>query len=130
MERSGLAPSQGEPSFTRDLRLKLVSSRCHLILHRAWPNFTWRSSSRTSTSTTPPSLLRHVTLQSKLLLRLVGLLQASMLFSSFLTLSVGCAHAQQLIWQLLNAVEKGFAASGDTDQAFLNRMSRTATHQV
>jgi hypothetical protein len=27
--------------------------------------------------------------------------------------------AQQLIWQLFNAVEKGFAASGDTDKAFL-----------
>lgn len=33
---------------------------------------------------------------------------------------VGCAHAQQLIWQLLNAVEKGIEAAGDTDQAFLN----------
>lgn len=32
---------------------------------------------------------------------------------------IGCAHAQQLIWQLFNAVEKGFAASGDTDKAFL-----------
>ncbi|KAG6889388.1 hypothetical protein C0992_005520 [Termitomyces sp. T32_za158] len=31
----------------------------------------------------------------------------------------GCAHAQQLIWQLFNAVEKGFDASGDTDTAFL-----------
>lgn len=34
-------------------------------------------------------------------------------------ITFGCAHAQQLIWQLFNAVEKGFAASGDTDQAFL-----------
>lgn len=33
---------------------------------------------------------------------------------------VGCAHAQQVIWQLFNAVEKGFPASGDTDTAFLN----------
>ncbi|KAH0579033.1 hypothetical protein H2248_003194 [Termitomyces sp. 'cryptogamus'] len=31
----------------------------------------------------------------------------------------GCSHAQQLIWQLFNAVEKGFDASGDTDTAFL-----------
>lgn len=33
--------------------------------------------------------------------------------------STGCAHSQQLIWQLFNAVEKGFTASGDTDIAFL-----------
>lgn len=32
----------------------------------------------------------------------------------------GCAHAQQIIWQLFNAIEKGFAASGDTDTTFLN----------
>jgi len=31
----------------------------------------------------------------------------------------GCAHAQQMVWQLFNAVEKGFAVSGDTDAAFL-----------
>ncbi|KAJ6567710.1 glycoside hydrolase family 95 protein [Mycena vulgaris] len=34
-------------------------------------------------------------------------------------ITLGCAHAQQLIWQLFNAVEKGFAASGDTDTSFL-----------
>ncbi|TFK65990.1 glycoside hydrolase family 95 protein [Pluteus cervinus] len=34
-------------------------------------------------------------------------------------ITFGCAHAQQLIWQLFNAVEKGFNASGDTDTAFL-----------
>ncbi|THH07152.1 hypothetical protein EW146_g9406 [Bondarzewia mesenterica] len=34
-------------------------------------------------------------------------------------ITFGCAHAQQLIWQLLNAAEKGFDAAGDTDQAFL-----------
>ncbi|KAG6864486.1 hypothetical protein C0991_009194, partial [Blastosporella zonata] len=34
-------------------------------------------------------------------------------------ITFGCAHAQQLIWQLFNAVEKGFEASGDTDTAFL-----------
>ncbi|KAF8154695.1 glycoside hydrolase family 95 protein [Crassisporium funariophilum] len=34
-------------------------------------------------------------------------------------ITLGCAHAQQVIWQLFNAVEKGFAASGDTDTAFL-----------
>ncbi|KAJ7584657.1 glycoside hydrolase family 95 protein [Mycena floridula] len=37
-------------------------------------------------------------------------------------ITLGCAHAQQLIWQLLNAVEKGFEASGDTDQAFLEEV--------
>lgn len=35
---------------------------------------------------------------------------------------LGCAHAQQMIWELLNAVEKGFTASGDTDKAFLTGM--------
>ncbi|KAG9311360.1 glycoside hydrolase family 95 protein [Chiua virens] len=35
-------------------------------------------------------------------------------------ITFGCAHAQQVIWQLLNAVEKGYAAAGDTDTAFLN----------
>ncbi|KDR70259.1 hypothetical protein GALMADRAFT_230242 [Galerina marginata CBS 339.88] len=34
-------------------------------------------------------------------------------------ITLGCAHAQQVIWQLFNAVEKGFVASGDTDTAFL-----------
>ncbi|KAG5725450.1 putative alpha-fucosidase A [Termitomyces sp. T112] len=34
-------------------------------------------------------------------------------------MTFGCSHAQQLIWQLFNAVEKGFDASGDTDTAFL-----------
>ncbi|KAJ6536950.1 Six-hairpin glycosidase-like protein [Mycena capillaripes] len=37
-------------------------------------------------------------------------------------ITLGCAHAQQLIWQLLNAVEKGFAASGDKDTAFLDEV--------
>jgi len=32
----------------------------------------------------------------------------------------GCAHAQQLLWQLFNAIEKGYAAAGDTDTAFLD----------
>ncbi|KAJ6466949.1 glycoside hydrolase family 95 protein [Mycena sanguinolenta] len=36
--------------------------------------------------------------------------------------TLACAHAQQLIWQLFNAVEKGFAASGDTDTAFLDEV--------
>ncbi|KAH7920127.1 glycoside hydrolase family 95 protein [Leucogyrophana mollusca] len=35
-------------------------------------------------------------------------------------ITFGCAHAQQLIWQLFNAIEKGFNAAGDTDTAFLN----------
>ncbi|KDQ23310.1 glycoside hydrolase family 95 protein [Pleurotus ostreatus PC15] len=36
--------------------------------------------------------------------------------------ALGCSHAMQLIWQLFNAVEKGFAASGDTDTAFLQEV--------
>lgn len=32
---------------------------------------------------------------------------------------IGCAHSQQVIWQMFNAVEKGFLASGDPDVAFL-----------
>ncbi|KIJ60761.1 glycoside hydrolase family 95 protein [Hydnomerulius pinastri MD-312] len=35
-------------------------------------------------------------------------------------ITFGCAHAQQLIWQLFNAIEKGFAAAGDTDTEFLD----------
>ncbi|KAF4609922.1 hypothetical protein D9613_010580 [Agrocybe pediades] len=34
-------------------------------------------------------------------------------------ITFGCANAQQLIWQLFNAVEKGFNASGDNDVEFL-----------
>ncbi|KAF9053868.1 glycoside hydrolase family 95 protein [Hymenopellis radicata] len=37
-------------------------------------------------------------------------------------ITIGCAHAQQLIWQLFNAVIKGFEASGDHDQAFLQEV--------
>ncbi|KAF5390948.1 hypothetical protein D9757_003944 [Collybiopsis confluens] len=37
-------------------------------------------------------------------------------------ITLGCAHAQQLIWQMFNAVEKGFNASGDTDVAFLEEV--------
>ncbi|RDB26766.1 putative alpha-fucosidase A [Hypsizygus marmoreus] len=37
-------------------------------------------------------------------------------------ITFGCAHAQQMIWQLFNAIEKGFAASGDTDTAFLDEV--------
>lgn len=40
-------------------------------------------------------------------------------------ITFGCAHAQQLIWQLFNAVEKGFSASGDTDVAFLSEIRAT-----
>lgn len=32
---------------------------------------------------------------------------------------LGCAHAQQLIWQLFNTVEKGYQAAQDNDAAFL-----------
>ncbi|KAK0199846.1 glycoside hydrolase family 95 protein [Desarmillaria ectypa] len=34
-------------------------------------------------------------------------------------ITLGCAHAQQLIWQLFNAVEKGYPFSGDNDPKFL-----------
>ncbi|KAF8234486.1 glycoside hydrolase family 95 protein [Tricholoma matsutake] len=37
-------------------------------------------------------------------------------------ITFGCAHSQQLIWQMFNAVEKGFAASDDTDTAFLEEV--------
>ncbi|KAA1477785.1 glycoside hydrolase family 95 protein [Dentipellis sp. KUC8613] len=37
-------------------------------------------------------------------------------------ITFGCAHAQQLIWQLLNSAVKGYAAAGDNDQAFLNEV--------
>ncbi|PCH37096.1 glycoside hydrolase family 95 protein [Wolfiporia cocos MD-104 SS10] len=37
-------------------------------------------------------------------------------------ITFGCAHAQQVIWQLFNAIEKGYAASGDTDTAFLEEV--------
>ncbi|KAJ7678231.1 glycoside hydrolase family 95 protein [Mycena polygramma] len=37
-------------------------------------------------------------------------------------ITLGCAHAQQLIWMMFNAVEKGFSASGDTDTAFLDEV--------
>lgn len=35
-------------------------------------------------------------------------------------ITLGCAHAQQLIWQLFNTIENGFEAAGDTDVAFLD----------
>ncbi|OCH86005.1 glycoside hydrolase family 95 protein [Obba rivulosa] len=38
-------------------------------------------------------------------------------------ITLGCAHSQQLIWQLFNAIEKGFDASGDTDQTFLQEIT-------
>ncbi|KAL5483501.1 hypothetical protein ACEPAI_8733 [Sanghuangporus weigelae] len=37
-------------------------------------------------------------------------------------ITLGCAHAQQVIWQLLNAVEKGAAAAGEDDEAFLDEV--------
>ncbi|VDB95612.1 unnamed protein product [Peniophora sp. CBMAI 1063] len=37
-------------------------------------------------------------------------------------ITFGCAHGQQLIWQLLNAADKGFASSGDDDTAFINEV--------
>ncbi|KAI0339318.1 glycoside hydrolase family 95 protein [Trametopsis cervina] len=44
-------------------------------------------------------------------------------------ITFGCAHAQQLIWQLFNAVEKGWDASGDTDMSFLEEV-RTKRAQM
>ncbi|KAG8889106.1 hypothetical protein FRB98_005721 [Tulasnella sp. 332] len=34
-------------------------------------------------------------------------------------ITLGCAHFQQLIWELFNGVEKGWQYSGDSDVAFL-----------
>ncbi|KAJ1300892.1 hypothetical protein OPQ81_003318 [Rhizoctonia solani] len=36
--------------------------------------------------------------------------------------TLGCSHSQQLVWQLFEAVEKGFSASGDNDTAFLHEV--------
>ncbi|KAF8664131.1 hypothetical protein AX16_000821 [Volvariella volvacea WC 439] len=44
-------------------------------------------------------------------------------------ITFGCAHTQQMLWQIFNSVEKGFAASGDTDRAFLEEV-RTARAQL
>ncbi|KAH8096812.1 glycoside hydrolase family 95 protein [Cristinia sonorae] len=46
-----------------------------------------------------------------------------------LPVTFACSHAQQLIWQLFNAVEKGFAASGDSDVVFLEEI-RTKRAQM
>ncbi|KEP48164.1 glycoside hydrolase family 95 protein [Rhizoctonia solani 123E] len=37
-------------------------------------------------------------------------------------ITLGCSHSQQLVWQLFEAVEKGFSASGDNDTAFLHEV--------
>ncbi|GJJ13013.1 hypothetical protein Clacol_007262 [Clathrus columnatus] len=37
-------------------------------------------------------------------------------------ITLGCAHSQQIIWQMFNAVEKGFLASGDSDTEFLQEV--------
>ncbi|KAH9923863.1 glycoside hydrolase family 95 protein [Fomitopsis serialis] len=37
-------------------------------------------------------------------------------------ITFGCAHAQQVIWQLFNAIEKGYQVSGDTDTSFLEEI--------
>ncbi|KAI0782786.1 glycoside hydrolase family 95 protein [Abortiporus biennis] len=39
-------------------------------------------------------------------------------------ITLGCAHAQQLMWQLFNAVEKGFNFSGDQDVEFLQEVKQ------
>ncbi|KAL0064548.1 hypothetical protein AAF712_008493 [Marasmius tenuissimus] len=42
-------------------------------------------------------------------------------------ITLGCAHSQQLIWEMFNAVEKGFEASGDSDTAFLEEIRAKRT---
>jgi len=37
-------------------------------------------------------------------------------------ITFGCSHAQQLTYQLFNAIEKGFPISGDDDVSFLNEV--------
>lgn len=44
-------------------------------------------------------------------------------------ITFGCAHSQQLIWQLFNAVEKGFVAAGDSDIEFLDAV-RTSRERM
>ncbi|KAI0718400.1 glycoside hydrolase family 95 protein [Cerioporus squamosus] len=44
-------------------------------------------------------------------------------------ITLGCAHAQQVIWQLFNAIEKGFPSSGDDDAEFLDEV-RTKRSQM
>ncbi|KAM5543882.1 hypothetical protein V8D89_002499 [Ganoderma adspersum] len=44
-------------------------------------------------------------------------------------ITLGCAHAQQVIWELFNAIDKGYPISGDTDIAFLNEV-RTKRAQM
>ncbi|KAJ3484534.1 hypothetical protein NLJ89_g11970 [Agrocybe chaxingu] len=44
-------------------------------------------------------------------------------------ITFGCAHSQQMIWEMFNAIEKGFEASGDTDTAFLEGTSSLVHHE-
>ena len=44
--------------------------------------------------------------------------------------SFGCAHYQQLIWELFNAVEKASTFVGETDQGFLSGTSPTVPQSV
>ncbi|KAF9042885.1 glycoside hydrolase family 95 protein [Panaeolus papilionaceus] len=37
-------------------------------------------------------------------------------------ITFGCAHAQQLIWQLFNTIEKGAVIAGDNDSAFIREV--------
>ncbi|KAG9044139.1 hypothetical protein FS837_008733 [Tulasnella sp. UAMH 9824] len=37
-------------------------------------------------------------------------------------ITFGCAHFQQMIWEVFNGIEKGFELSGDTDVAFLSEV--------
>jgi hypothetical protein len=37
-------------------------------------------------------------------------------------ITFGCTHQQTIIWQLFNAVEKGYTLAGDDDEAFLQGM--------
>ncbi|KAI6157265.1 glycoside hydrolase family 95 protein [Pisolithus tinctorius] len=44
-------------------------------------------------------------------------------------ITFGCAHSQQLIWQMFNAVEKGFVIAGDSDIGFLDAI-RTSREKM
>lgn len=69
--------------------------------------------------TTLLSWWRHATRQSSRRSHLVRHYSPFWINYASLTFLLGCAHQQQIIWQLFNAVEKGYAASGDNDEAFL-----------
>jgi alpha-L-fucosidase 2 len=42
-------------------------------------------------------------------------------------ITFGCAHQQQIIWQLFNAVLKGYKAAGETDKEFVNDVANAVS---